>query len=132
MEEKDAKILDLKIRLKSNMENTKLPSIPLYKFKCDPCTLSSISEPGKKDKEPTVSEVQELSEQCSFCDVILNDKKQLKKRMRTHSYGASLSHINPCPINFLMSHNYFRNLDFWCIYIRKKKNNLNEYIYRAW
>ena len=38
-------------------------------------------------KEPTVSEVKEFPQQCSFCDVILNDKKQLKKHMRTHSYS---------------------------------------------
>ena len=41
----------------------------------------------KKHKEPTVSEVREFTQQCTFCDIILNDKKQLKKHMRTHSYS---------------------------------------------
>ena len=41
-------------------------------------------------------------------------------------YSASLGHINPCPINFLVSHKYSTNLVFCGIYIRKNKNNKNK------
>ena len=93
LEEKDTKILDLENRLKINMEKMKVSSIPSAKFKCDLCTFSSISEAGlkshigKKHKDTTVSDMKEFPQQCSFCDLILNDKKQLKKHMRTHSYS---------------------------------------------
>ena len=46
--------------------------------------------------------------------------------------AAFLGHINPCPINFFMLYKHFKNLDFSSIYIRKKKNNMNKYIYRTW
>ena len=93
LEEKDDKILDLENRLNSSIEKIKVSSLTSEKFKCDLCAFTSISEAGlkthtgKKHKDPTVTRVKVFPQQCDFCELTINDKKQFKIHMRTHSYS---------------------------------------------
>ena len=41
----------------------------------------------KKHRDPTVTQAKEFPQQCGLCDLILNDKQQLKIHKRTHSYS---------------------------------------------
>ena len=48
-----------------------------------------------------------------------------KKNMFRVYFGASLVHINPCLINFVMSYKYFKNLDFFFMFLVDNKCILN-------
>ena len=41
----------------------------------------------KKHKGQKEFDGKNSSEQCTFCDLVFNDEKQMKKHMRTHSYS---------------------------------------------
>ena len=98
-EEKDKKIMALEKRLndveKLIKEKLTIESIskPLECFQCDKCNFSSSSEHGLKThtrkKHKSQKEFAEniSSQQCTFCDLVFNDEREMKKHMRTHSYS---------------------------------------------
>ena len=62
------------------------------KYACDKCNFSSNSANGlkthmtKKHKNKRETDKSKFPQECSLCDLILNDSNEEKKHMRTHSY----------------------------------------------
>ena len=63
------------------------------KFKCDECNFVTNSETvlkshmTKKHKTEKVVDDNIYPKQCSLCEKVYNNSKELKKHMRTHSYN---------------------------------------------
>ena len=78
----DTKLSDFETSLKTNVK----------RFKCEKCDFSTTSENGlkthvtRKHKNPQDNTQDIFPKQCSLCDQNVNNKKEMKKHMRTHSY----------------------------------------------
>ena len=62
------------------------------KIKCKKCDFSTNSENGlkthvtKKHKEKTENVEKTFPKQCSLCNLVFKNKKEMSKQIRTHSY----------------------------------------------
>ena len=96
--EQEISFLEQKLNTIENSFDTKLKALEtkiktsLNRFKCDKCDFSTISENGlkthntKKHKDKIQISEDIFPKQCSVCDLLLNNKKEMAKHMRTHSY----------------------------------------------
>ena len=85
-EEKDKKIIALEKKLndvekaiKEKLELEPIPK-PVESFQCDKCSFSSSSEHGLKthmSKKHKEFQENNSSQQCTFCDFVFSDEKQM-------------------------------------------------------
>ena len=116
--EKQHKTLQEKEKLIKNLENkletledsfvTKLNKLEKLseenknKFKCEKCSFVTNSENGlkthvtKKHKDKIEMNEKNFPQQCSLCDETLDNLRDLKKHMRTHSYKHVQFKCNLC------------------------------------
>ena len=110
LQEKENLIKDLENKLKKFEELfvnkidkiEKLSEENKNKFKCEKCSFATNSENGLKThvtrKHKNQIEITEnkFPQQCSLCDEILNNLRDLKKHLRTHSYKNIQYKCNLC------------------------------------
>jgi uncharacterized Zn-finger protein len=94
-QEKDKLIVALESRLNDleiSVAEKYVPK-PNATFDCEKYSFSTSSESGlkthvrKKHSDQKESIENNFPQQCTLCDLIFNDKNQMKKHMRTHSYS---------------------------------------------
>ena len=102
LEDKETKISTLETKLET-IEDTLGGKLTILekqmktketKFKCENCKFETNSETGLKK----VIEIDDngFPKQCSLCDNILANSKDMKKHMRTHSYKDAVYKYDLC------------------------------------
>ena len=93
--QKDKKIKDLENLLKKQEKNQSA----VEKFNCEQCEFTTTSKQGLKThikRKHTEITAEKYPAICELCDVKVNDEKELKLHMKTHSYRESNFQCEDC------------------------------------